>query len=134
MATLLAHITVRPGSEGRFEQIARELHERTHAAEPDVLRYEYWRGADERTYYSLLSFPDHRTFIVHQTSDHHEIASPQIGAVVESIRLEWVDPIDGAGTLPPTNSQPTLEGADHLTSKYTEQYAARVADWWLALR
>ncbi len=134
MATLLAHITVRPGSESRFEQIARELHERTHADEPDVLRYEYWRGADERTYYSLLSFPDHRAFIVHQTSDHHETASPQIGAVVESLRLEWVDPIDGAGTLPPTNAQPALEGADDLTSKYTEQYAARVADWWLALR
>lgn len=134
MATLLAHITVRSGSEGRFEEIARELFERTHADEPDVLRYEYWRGAEERTYYSVLSFPDHRGFIVHQTSDHHEVASPLIGAVVESIRLEWVDPIAGASDLPPTDTQPPPAGADELTEKYAARFAADVADWWLALR
>ena len=134
MATLLAHITVRSGSEGRFEEIARELYERTHADEPDVLRYEYWRGAEERTYYSLLAFPDHRAFIVHQTSDHHEQASPDIGAVVESIRLEWVDPIVGASDLPPTDAQPAADGVDDLTAKYSELYAAQAADWWLAFR
>ncbi len=134
MATLLAHITVRSGSEARFEEIARELNSRTHADEPDVLRYEYWRGASERTYYSLLSFPDHRGFIVHQTSDHHEVASPLIGAVVESIRLEWVDPITDAGVLPPTDAQDAPEGADALTVTYTERFTADVADWWLALR
>ena len=134
MATLLAHITVRSGSEGRFEEIARELFERTHADEPDVLRYEYWRGAEERTYYSVLSFPDHRGFIVHQTSDHHEVASPLIGAVVESIRLEWVDPIAGASDLPSTDTQSPPAGADELTEKYAARFAADVADWWLALR
>lgn len=134
MATLLAHITVKPGTEDRFEAIARELHERTHADEDAVLRYEYWRGAAERTYYSLLAFPDHHSFLIHQTSDHHEEASPAIGAVVESIRLEWVDPIAGASHLPPTNSQDGPEGADELTARYAESYAAQVADWWLALR
>ena len=134
MATLLAHITVRSGSEVRFEEIARELYERTHADEPDVLRYEYWRGATSGTYYTLLAFDDHRAFIDHQTSDHHEEASPAIGAVVESFRLEWVDPISGASDLPPTNSQPAPEGADELTTRYAASYAAQVADWWLALR
>lgn len=134
MATLLAHITARPGSEGRFEEIARELFERTHADEPDALRYEYWRGADERTYYSLLSFTDHRAFIVHQTSDHHETASPQLGAVVESIRLEWVDPIAGASGLPATENQDPPSDADDLTRTYADRFAAQVADWWLALR
>lgn len=134
MATLLAHITVRPGSEGRFEEIARELFERTHADEPDALRYEYWRGADDRTYYSLLSFTDHRAFIAHQTSDHHEVASPQIGAVVESIRLEWVDPIAGASGLPATENQDAEADAGELTRTYTDRFAAQVADWWLALR
>ncbi len=134
MATLLAHITVQAGSEARFEAIARELFSRTHADEPDVLRYEYWRGAEERTYYTLLSFPDHRAFIVHQTSDHHEVASPEIGKVVESIRLEWVDPISDACALPPTDAQNAPDGADELTLKYSETYAAQVADWWLALR
>ncbi len=134
MATLLAHITVRPGSEERFEEIARELYSRTHADEPDVVRYEYWRGASERSYYTLLSFPDHRGFIAHQTSDHHEVASPLIGAVVESIRLEWVDPLAGASDLASTGAQDAPDGADELTVTYTERFAAEVADWWLALR
>ena len=63
MATLLAHITVRAGAERQFEEIARTLFERTHTLEPAVLRYEYWRGATPRTYYTLLSFDDHRAFI-----------------------------------------------------------------------
>ncbi len=134
MATLLAHITVQAGSEARFEAIARELFSRTHADEPDVLRYEYWRGAEDRTYYTLLSFPDHRAFIVHQTSDHHEVASPEIGKVVESIRLEWVDPIADACVLPTTDAQTAPDDADELTLKYSDAYAAQVADWWLALR
>ena len=134
MATLLAHITVRPGSETEFEAIARTLYEQTHAAESAVRYYEYWRGADPRTYYTLLSFDDHRAFIAHQTSDHHEAASPVIGRLVESIRLEWVDPIEGAGNLPSTEMQPALDDADVLTLEYTDRFAAVVAEWWLAQR
>ncbi|WP_040493604.1 putative quinol monooxygenase [Ilumatobacter nonamiensis] len=134
MATLLAHITVKPGCEDAFEQIARTLYERTHADETDVRRYEYWRGADPQTYYTLLSFDDHRAFIVHQVSDHHEEASPAIGQVVENIHLEWVDPIVGASPLVPTDMQPAPEGASDLAVTYTDRYAASVADWWLAQR
>ena len=134
MATLLAYITVRPGSEAAFETIARTLYERTHATESAVRYYEYWRGADPRTYYTLLSFDDHRAFITHQTSDHHETASPVIGQLVESIRLEWVDPIDGASALRSTEMQPAPDGADALTLEYTERFAAVVAEWWLAQR
>jgi len=134
MATLLAHITVRPGSEDEFEAVARTLYERTHAAESAVRHYEYWRGAEPRTYYTLLSFDDHRAFIAHQTSDHHEAASPVIRELVESIRLEWVDPIDGASALRSTEMQPAPDGADALTLDYTERFAAVVAERWLAQR
>ena len=130
MATLLAHIMVRPGTEDDFEAIARTLYERTHTAETAVQRYEYWRGAEPRTYYTLLAFADHRAFIAHQTSDHHETASPQLGPIIERIRLEWVDPIDGASPLGPTEMQPAPDGADELTAAYTDRYAARIADWW----
>ena len=134
MATLLAHITVRPGAEREFEDIARTLYERTHLLEPAVLRYEYWRGAAPRTYYTLLAFADHRAFITHQTSDHHETASPALGQVIEQLRLEWLDPIAGAGPLPPTDMQPAPEGATDLVLTYTDRFAAAVAQWWLALR
>lgn len=134
MATILAHLTIKAGCEGRFEQIASELYQGTHAHENKVQRYEYWRGEQPRTYYTLLSFDDHRAFIEHQVSDHHETASPQLGEVCESIRLEWVDPIQTSSALPSTDAQDAPADADELTKTYAERYAAKVADWWLTLR
>ena len=134
MATLLAHITVKPGAEERFEGIARELYERTHAGEPTCSATSTGAAASPRTYYTLLSFDDHRAFIGHQTSDHHETASPAIGETVESLRLEWVDPIAEASPLPATAAQDAPDGADELTVTYTDRFAAEVADWWLAQR
>lgn len=134
MATLLAHITIKPGKEVEWEDICRTLYAATHDSEPAMRRYEYWRGAEPRSYYTLLSFDDHRSFVVHQTSDHHEDAAPNIGACVESIRLEFVDPIQGASDLVPTEHQPAPDDADELTKTYTERYAATVAEWWAALR
>ncbi len=134
MATLFAHIIVRPGSEAQFEDLARTLYERTHATETEVLRYEYWRGAEERSYYTLLSFTDHRGFIAHQTSDHHEVASPQLGGLIERLRLEWLDPVEGACELPSTAMQDAPADADELTIAYTERFAAIIAAWWEPLR
>src|SRR6476619_771592 len=65
MATLLAHITVKPGSEAQFERIAAEMYRRTHADEADPRRYEYWRGAERGTYYCLESFEDYLGFLAH---------------------------------------------------------------------
>lgn len=134
MATLLAHITVRPGAERQFEEIARTLYDATHALEHGVRRYEYWRGAAPRTYYTLLAFDDHQAFIRHQTSDHHETASPALGQVIEQLRLEWVDPIEGASPLPVTEHQPAEANASELVQAYTDRFAAVIADWWPALR
>jgi hypothetical protein len=82
----------------------------------------------------LLSFVDHRAFIAHQTSDHHESASPELGRLIEGLRLEWLDPIAGASDLPATAMQPALEGTDDLTAAYTERFAAMIAPWWEPLR
>jgi len=130
MATILAHLTVKPGEEQRFEAIARHLYTATHDTETGVRRYEYWRGAEPRSYYTLLAFDDFVTFIGHQTSPHHESASPDLGAVLESIRLEWVDPLEGASPLPRTTSQPMPADADELTQKYARRFAAQIAAWW----
>lgn len=134
MATILAHLKVREGAERAFEDISRDLYRASHAGEDGLLRYEYWRGSEPRTYYTLLSFVDFAAFIAHQTSDHHEAASPRLGAVLEGIRLEWVDPIDGASPLPATNAQDLSQAADALTRVYAERFAARVAPWWADLR
>jgi quinol monooxygenase YgiN len=134
MATILAHLRVKPGKEAEFEAIAKRLWAATHEHETGVREYQYWRGAEPGTYYTLLSFDDHRTFIGHQTSPHHEEAAPELGTVLESLRLEWVDPIAGASDLPPTEHQSAVADADELTVTYTDRYAAVVADWWSAQR
>ncbi len=134
MATILAHITVREGAETTFEAVARELFVGTHALETGVRAYEYWRGSEPRTYYTLLSFDDFPTFISHQTSEHHETASPQLGAVIESMRLEWVDPIEGASKFVTTEMKNVAPGADELTVRYSKRFAAEIADWWLTVR
>jgi len=134
MATILAHIRVKPGAEAQFEDIARRLYSSTQEHETGVRHYEYWRGAEPSTYYTLLAFDDHRTFIGHQTSPHHETASPELGAVIEALRLEWVDPIAGASDLPATAHQDAPDGADDLTAAYTDRFAAQVAPWWSPLR
>ncbi len=134
MVTLLAHIKVVPGTEARFERIAAELHRRTHADEADVRRYEYWRGDEPSTYYCLESFPDLLGFLAHQTSDHHEAAGPKYQGIIESMRLEWVDPLGTASPLTPTNTAPLPDGASELTARYYERFAAVEAQWWQPLR
>jgi len=134
MSTLIAHITVVEGGEAAFEALARELHETSHRDETGLRRYEYWRAAEPRHYYTLIACDDFRAFIAHQTSEHHESASPRLGKVIESLRLEFVDPVQGASDLPPTDMQEALPDADELTLAYTRRFAAKVADWWLPLR
>jgi quinol monooxygenase YgiN len=130
MATLLAHIQVKPGQEAAFEAIAAELYRDTHLEERGCLRYEYWRGAAPGFYYSLLSFEDFRGFLRHQVSDHHEAASPRIGETCESVKLEWVDPIPESSPLPRTSMQDLPADTDAKTTKYHEVFAAIVQEWW----
>lgn len=134
MATILAHLSVRPGAEADFEAISRDLYVESHASEEGLLRYEYWRGAEVGTYYTLLSFRDFASFIAHQTSEHHEAASPKLGAVLTGLRLEWIDPVEGASPLPRTETQDLSHVAHDLTRLYAERFAARIAPWWATVR
>ncbi|MDH3752343.1 MAG: antibiotic biosynthesis monooxygenase [Acidimicrobiia bacterium] len=134
MATILAHITVKPGCESVFESIAARLFRRTHDDETAVRRYEYWRGAEPRTYYTLLAFDDFNGFLAHQTSPHHENEAQAIRDAVETLTLEWVDPIVGASPLVPTEDRPSPDGADELVRRYANLYAPDVQEWWLAQR
>ena len=129
MATILAHIQVHPGRESDFEALVASLHDATLEEEANR-HYEYWRGAKPGFYYCVLAFDDFNSFIVHQTSDHHEEASPRLGELIQDMKLEWVDPVQGASSLPPTNEQALPEDADDLTRRYHKLFAATIQDWW----
>jgi len=133
MATILAHIRIREGREESFEALVAELHRET-SREPGMRHYEYWRGATPGLYYCLLAFDDFHAFLAHQTSEHHEAASPKLGELIEKMRLEWVDPVKGASDLPPTEMQPLPADADALAARYHELFAPTLQAWWQPLR
>lgn len=132
MATILAHIKIFEGKEQEFERIIRPLYEATHRIEDKCRRYEYWRGESPGSYYCLLSFDDFVGFLEHQSSDHHE--APDFPALLENIRLEWLDPVGGASDLVPTEAQDLPENASRLMREYAETYNVQVPDWWRAVR
>ena len=132
MATFLAKIKIIKGKEAEFEATAREMFEATHANEPSCRRYEYWRGAEPGSYYCLESFDDYVGFMKHQASPHHE--APDFGSMIETIELEWLDPIQGASDLVPTESQEMPEDANDLMRQYAEAMPVTMQAWWQALR
>lgn len=134
MATILAHIVIREGKEAEFESIAATLHEASHSTEDRLRAYGYWRAQQPRTYYTLLAFDDYLGFMAHQTSSHHEDAATLLGDCIESMSLEWVDPIDGASKLVASNPQDLPVDASPLLVRYAERLPTQVAQWWGPLR
>lgn len=132
MATFLAKIKIFAGKEAEFEATAKQMYEATHANEPACRRYEYWRGAEPRSYYCLESFDDYLGFMNHQASPHHE--APDFGSMIEEMELEWVDPIQGASALVPTNDQEVPDDVDDLVKQYADTMPPTIQQWWQAWR
>lgn len=133
MATLLAHVTVKPGMEDHWEGIARTVFAATHENEPACRRYEYWRGTDPRTYYVLLAFDDFDGFMTHQVADYHHNAN--FGDCFEDFKLEWIDPIQGASELGPSDPAGVeRDDASELWNTYVRNHRAELPAWWGAQR
>tara|TARA_B100001996_G_scaffold278064_1_gene218571 strand:+ start:354 stop:761 length:408 start_codon:yes stop_codon:yes gene_type:complete len=134
LATFLAHIKVHEGKEKRFEEIAKDLFSSTHENEDDVVRYEYWRGSESQTYYTSASFKDYLGFLKHQVSSHHEELASELREITTEIKIEWIDPIQGASQLVETNHQTPTSELGELAASYSERMPANAQPWWLELR
>lgn len=132
MATLLCHIEINPGKEEEFEAVMKEMYRRTHAEEPNCIRYEYYRGARKNTYYSLLSFTDRFAFLQHQVSDYHE--GFDFAAMIKSLEMEWVDPVADASPLIPTQAKELPDDASDVIKTAAETYIVQVQEWWQQYR
>jgi quinol monooxygenase YgiN len=129
MTTLLAHIKIKPGSEAQWEEIMADMIHQTWSTETGVKRYEYWKGEAPNLYYCLLSFDDKVAFYRHQMSPHHE--GHDFAAVLEDIRLEYVDPVKGSGGgLPPTVDAPLPADADADLMTAQERFPITIPAWW----
>lgn len=133
MTTILAHLTIKPGKEAAFEDIAREMVRQTTGNEPGCVRYEYWRGQDARNYYVLLAFRDSGAFYEHQASDWHEQYTNPLRDCWETIRLEILDPVPGASPLSPTVEQPLPDDAPEAQRRHEAAIPITRAAWWDSL-
>jgi quinol monooxygenase YgiN len=132
MATLLCHIEINPGKEQEFEEVMKEMYRRTHAEEPNCVRYEYYRGAKPNMYYSLLSFTGRFAFLQHQVSDYHE--GYDFAAMIKSLEMEWIDPVGDASPLIPTESGALPDTVDDVIKTAAETFVITVQEWWLQHR
>jgi len=132
MATLLCHIEINPGKEQEFEAVMKEMYRRTHAEEPNCVRYEYYRGAKPNTYYTLLSFSDRFAFLQHQISDYHE--GYDFASMLKSLEMEWVDPVTDASPLIPTEAGPLPDDANDAVKAAADMFVVAVQDWWQQYR
>lgn len=130
MATILAHIQVKPGSAASFEKIARALYVASTGKEAALRRYEYWRAKSPDSYYCLLAFDDYAGFLAHQASPHHEAAAAPLMDHIISLELEWLDPVQGASPLPATVPQHVGDTAGAVELAYAEQFPLVPASWW----
>jgi quinol monooxygenase YgiN len=131
MASLLAHIQIKPGKEAKWEAIMRDMVGQTFGTEDGVIRYEYWKGQEPLTYYCLLSFRDKWAFYAHQVSDHHE--GHDFADVLAGIRLEYIDPVEGAGGGLPQTFDPALpDDAPEAMRTAQERFPLTIPAWWSA--
>jgi quinol monooxygenase YgiN len=131
MATLLAHITIQPGKEAKWEAIMHDMVAETFGTEDGVIRYEYWKGQEPLSYYCLLSFKDKWAFYHHQMSDHHE--RHDFADVLAGITLEYIDPVKGAGGgLPPTTDPVLPDDASDAMKTAQERFPLSIPAWWSA--
>jgi quinol monooxygenase YgiN len=101
MFVLHAHITVFPGREAAFEAAARALAIASTTNEPGLRRYEYSRCEEPGTYLAELAFADFDAFIEHQASQHHVVIGAAMRELIDSLRLERVEPVAGCSPLAP---------------------------------
>ena len=132
MTTIIAHITIKEGSEAQFDSIMEDVVARSRAEASGVLRYEYFKGQATNFYYCLRCFSDKWAFYDHQSSDHHE--GHDFGAVVDHIHLEDVDPVSNANPLPKTVDAPLESHHDERLRRAAALYPLTIAGWWAGRR
>ena len=95
--SFLARMTVKPGREEEFLQLAQNLEENVHAKEPGTLYYRFFRLREPRQFAVMESFADAAAEEKHMNSDYLAETAPPLLNCLEGdppyVR-EYLDPID----------------------------------------
>jgi quinol monooxygenase YgiN len=134
MSTMIAHIVINEGKEAEFEAVTRGLFTASHRDEPRLLAYGFWRAAEPRHYYGILAFEDYVAFMEHQISPHHENPAATLRDCIQSINVEFCDPVQGSSKMRPSNPQELPADAPQIMREYAKRFPVNVPDWWKRLR
>lgn len=72
MLAIIARIEVKPGMEGEFEAVAKQMIARVHASEPGCQLYTLCRGEAPETYVFLERYVDEEAVEAHRASAHYQ--------------------------------------------------------------
>ena len=91
--TFIATLIVKPGMEGEFERLQRELSELTHGSEPGTAVYDVIRHRTRpATYVVYGRFKDEAAFQAHQASPFHDrLVPPILATLAEQMDLQFFD-------------------------------------------
>lgn len=126
MATLLCQFTVRKECISDFEDKQRMMFVETNKGE-HIRLYQSFRSMNSGEYFVIMTFDSYKDFIDHETSPHHE--DQNATAMIEAIQFHWLDPLEGASDLPPTDYQ-DLPDPTPLQKKYIDMFQIHRAEWW----
>jgi quinol monooxygenase YgiN len=132
MFVVLARMQVKVDRIVDFERAAVALWQASHAAEPACLRYEYVRLVEPGRYLAQMVFDDYQGFITHQASDHHRaIAGGEMREMIESIQIEYGQPVAAAFGAPDDSAAFDLVVPAEARRHYRERYPQPDPGWWV---
>jgi quinol monooxygenase YgiN len=91
--TFIAKLVVKPGLQGKLEELQTELSQLTHAQEPDVLVYDVIKHRTEAaTYVVYARFRDEAAFQKHMKMPFHDtLVPPILGTLAKEMDLQFYD-------------------------------------------
>jgi quinol monooxygenase YgiN len=131
MFVVIARLAVDLDRIDEFEVLARQLWDATLRHEPGCRRYEYVRLPERGAYLALMTFDDRAAFLVHQASRHHTaIAGGQMRDLVQSMSLEFGEPVAGAFGQPAGAAPGPITVDAELSAYYADRYPAPDFGGW----
>jgi quinol monooxygenase YgiN len=91
--TFIATLVIKPGQEGEFERLQRELSELSHREEPDLVVYDVIKHRTKpRTYVVYGRWNSEAAFQAHMSSpSHHRLVPPILACVEGEMDLQMFD-------------------------------------------
>ena len=91
MLGTIATIKVKPGMEGQFEAVAKELVAKVNANEPGCKLYALHRNEAAGTYVFMERYTDQAAVEAHRATDYFKALGPKMGEYMEVMRLTEVE-------------------------------------------